>query len=268
MCLTVCMVLILRKIMNTDYYLPFSKFFTYWHAAYFFIWCQVFLYPCHRQCKQCISSFICSQLQFSSDPTDQPSFLLLPFSCRAASPTFLLPTSFYPWKQSKPEQCTHLFHLLLMFVPGLYSLPWRSHLESSKKSLKCREKSVICNVLLVLNCPNEQEVCRTGSSHSSPSLPEGFTWNEQPGERLWKGPNNVMWLGGLQAGQNAPTAQLSQRSPSCIIQLCYIICWDKNKKQLEENLRFRTLLRRLGHTAHCTGQSKAVCLVHSFKMHE
>lgn len=28
------------------------------------------------------------------------------------------------------------------------------------------------------------------------------------------------------------------------------------------------LLGRLGQTAHCTGQSKAVCLVHSFKMHE
>lgn len=131
----------LRKIMNTEYYLPLSKSSTYWHAAYFFIWCQVFLYICHRQCKQCISSSICSQPQFSSDPTDQPSFLLLPFSRRAASPTFLLPTSFLLWKQSKTEKCTYLFNLLLMFMPRLYCLPWRSHLENSKNLFSAERKA-------------------------------------------------------------------------------------------------------------------------------
>lgn len=203
MCLTLCKLLILRKIMNTEYYLPLSKSSTYWHAAYFFIWCQVFPYLCRRQCKQCISSFICSQPQFSSDPTDQPSFLLLPFSRRAASPAFLLPTSFLLWKQSKTEKCTYLFNLLLMFVPRCYSLPRRRHLESSKKSLQCREKSVVCKVLPVLRLPQWAGGVQNWFQLFPPSLSGGFTWNEQPGKRFWKGPN-VMRLGGLQAGQNAP----------------------------------------------------------------
>lgn len=139
--------------MNTEYYLPLSKFSVFWHAGFFSIWCQVFLYLCHRQCKQCISSLFSSQLQFSSGPTDQPSFLPLPFSCRAVSPAFLLPTSFLLWKQSKTKKCTYLFDLLLMFVPRLYSVPWRSHLESAKNSLQCREKSMVCKVLPVLRLP-------------------------------------------------------------------------------------------------------------------
>lgn len=136
--------LLLRKNMNTEYCLPLSKFSTYWHAAYFFIWYQVFPYFCHRQCKQCISSFICSQLQFSSDPTDQPSFLLLPFSCRAASPTFLFPTSFLLWKQSKTERCTYLFNLLLM-------LDFTAYLgEAIWKAPRSAEWSMVCKVFAVL----------------------------------------------------------------------------------------------------------------------
>lgn len=130
-----------------------------------------------------IHLFTASIFLWSCKSAFLPSPAILLQSCFTNSPTQNILSSV---KAEQNRESTYLFNLLLMFVPRLYSLPWRSHLESSKKSLQCREKSVVCKVLLCWGCPNEQEVCRTGSCYSPSSLPEGFTWNEQPCKRLWK----------------------------------------------------------------------------------
>lgn len=103
-------------------------------------------------------------------------------------------------KQSNACTCLTCYCLCLDFTAYPGEATW-----NAPRSLFSAERKVwYATSSLCWGCPNEEEVCRTGSNYSSPSLPEGFTWNEQPCKRLWKGPINVMWLGGLQPGQNDP----------------------------------------------------------------